>query len=571
MPQRAAHAEPHPAPARTATPEVLKLAEAIAARYAGTITDVLNLAVPAPRAGGTEPAAAPLPVPAPDTSAWATYTHGEAFLRALTAGKTPRAVWNAGPGEAWPQRFAEAAAATAAAGRGTVIIVPGQTELAALDTALTDLLGPGRHVTLTADMGSTPRYRAWRKAADGAVRIACGTRAAALTPVHDLGLVAIWDDGDTAHIETRAPYPHARDILLTRAHLTDAGVLIGGHTRSTHAQLLVETKWATSITPTSRPRLRVHTTGTDTDLERDGHNTRIPTFAWKAAKDALAAGRAVVVQVARTGYLPLFVCRACGARATCPTCGGTFARDSAQQPVACTRCQRAAGKPACGECGSPRIKASVVGATRTVEELAKAFPRAHVVEATRRNPLATAPPGPSIVVATPGSEPTAAGGYGAVLILDAWTHTTRPEWDAREQAVRRWMNTAALAAPGAPIAVTADAADPAVQALIRWDGPWFAARELAERAAAGLPPYRRFASLNGPEGEPDAFAAALPDDLGADVLGPLPGPDGTEQVFVRVHRKRTVELCAALASIRDQRTLAGAPAVEVRVDPPAIG
>ena len=56
--------------------------------------------------------------------------------------------------------------------------------------------------------------------ARGSVRVVIGTRAAAFAPVRDLGLVAIWDDGDDLHDEPRAPYPHAREVLLMRAHET---------------------------------------------------------------------------------------------------------------------------------------------------------------------------------------------------------------------------------------------------------------------------------------------------------------------------------------------------------------
>src|SRR5690606_40815934 len=61
-------------------------------------------------------------------------------------------------------------------------------------------------------------------------------RAAALAPVPALGLVAIWDDGDDLHAEPRAPYPHAREVLLTRAQLAGAGALVAGYSRTAEAQ-----------------------------------------------------------------------------------------------------------------------------------------------------------------------------------------------------------------------------------------------------------------------------------------------------------------------------------------------
>ena len=77
----------------------------------------------------------------------------------------------------------------------------------------------------------------------------------AVAPVPDLGLVIIWDDGDDLHAEPRAPYPHARDVLLTRAQLAECGALVGGFTRTGEGQLLLETGWAKEIVA-PRPVLR---------------------------------------------------------------------------------------------------------------------------------------------------------------------------------------------------------------------------------------------------------------------------------------------------------------------------
>ena len=66
--------------------------------------------------------------------------------------------------------------------------------------------------------------------------------------------------------------------------------------------------------------------------------------------------------------------------------------------------------------------------------------------------LAAVPAGPSLVVCTPGAEPVAEGGYGAVLLLDAWAALSRPDLRAGEEALRRWFAAAALARPAAEAA-----------------------------------------------------------------------------------------------------------------------
>ena len=132
-------------------------------------------------------------------------------------------MWSAAPGDDWPTLLAHAAGATAAGGRGALICVPDVKDVARVDAALTTVLGPGHHVVLTAEGGPAARYREFLAVARGARRIVVGTRSAAFAPVHDLGLVAIWDDGDDLYAEPRAPYPHTRETLLLRAERRGRG------------------------------------------------------------------------------------------------------------------------------------------------------------------------------------------------------------------------------------------------------------------------------------------------------------------------------------------------------------
>src|SRR4051794_40187292 len=88
------------------TPDVARLARAVADRYAGSMADVLRLAVP-PRHARTENAARPPGQEIPprdrvvrpvDRTRWQQYGAGEAFLSAIRQGRAVRAVWQALPG-----------------------------------------------------------------------------------------------------------------------------------------------------------------------------------------------------------------------------------------------------------------------------------------------------------------------------------------------------------------------------------------------------------------------------------------------------------------------------------------
>lgn len=71
-----------------------------------------------------------------------------------------------------------------------------------------------------------------------------GTRATVFAPVHDLGLLVVWSDGDSSHSDPRAPHPHVREVALLRAAEEGAAVLVGGLSATVEGAQLLATGWA---------------------------------------------------------------------------------------------------------------------------------------------------------------------------------------------------------------------------------------------------------------------------------------------------------------------------------------
>nr|WP_246090615.1 primosomal protein N' [Nonomuraea deserti] len=641
-------------------------------------------------------------------SAWDAYPTGPSFLDALRGGRAPRAVWSALPGaRGWARAMAEAVRATLDGGKGAVLVVPDGKDVALADAEFERVLGAGRHVALTADLGPAERYRRWLKVLRGQVRAVVGTRAAMFAPVADLGLVAIWDDGDDLHAERLAPYPHAREVLGLRAHRTGAAMLIGGYARTAEATQLIASRWARPIvaarTTIRSLAPRVRPAGEDAELAKDqaARQARLPSIAWRALREGLERGP-VLVQVPRRGYLPALACRHCRAPARCvlpptrtaasvhpssserspgsamvgalrlggpdplaepspegppagaapvgvrsqagrsggagpvggrsqagqsggagsvggrsqagrsggagraggppqaaqpgagarrehparqesepgrsgaggageggPLCHGPLALRGGHAAPYCRWCGRVDARWRCPSCGSPRLRAVVTGARRTAEELGRAFPSVPVRTSGRDGVLATVPSTRALVVATPGAEPVAEGGYAAAVLLDGWALLGRADLRAAEEAVRRWMNAAALLRPAAELVVLGDAGLPAVQALVRWDPITHAERELGERAELGFPPAVRMATLTGAASAVRQMLdeVRLPPD--AQVLGPVPVDEpGQERAMIRVRRAGGAALAAALKGASGVRAARKTPeVVRVSVDP----
>ncbi|GAA1809577.1 primosomal protein N' [Nocardioides hankookensis] len=557
-------------------PEIAGLAAELAERYAGTRSDVLRLAIPT-RHATTEKEPAPPTVPwqhdaEAGEQAWAEHLPGPAFLRHLAVGGSPRAVWAAAPATDWPTLVAHAAAATHASGRGVVICVPDGKDVARVDRALVAVLGEGQHVTLTADAGPARRYRDFLAVSRGARRVVVGTRAAGFAPVRDLGLVVIWDDGDDLHAEPRAPYPHTRETLLLRAEREGAGALIGGFVRTVEAAYLLRTGWAQEIAADRaevRRRVSVQVAGNETDRDVHARGARIPREVHLLVRDALESGP-VLVQTPRLGYVNVLACERCRTPARCDVCQGPLALTGPATPPACRWCGTVDEAWACRECGYRGLRAPVLGDARTAEELGRALPNTRVRTSSGDTVLATVSAARQVVVATPGAEPVAEGGYAAVVLLDTWLLLSRIDLRAGEEALRRWADAAALVRPGGRVVAVGDPAHPTLQALVRWDPAGHAERETDERLAAHLPPASRLATITGEPGAVDDAVTLLAAPESAELLGPVEVADGESRVVVRVPRAEGADLSRALGELQRLRSARKLDAVRIQVDPPTL-
>ncbi|MDM7885322.1 primosomal protein N' [Curtobacterium sp. RHCKG23] len=601
-------------PVPVLAPEVWTLARAVADRAAGVASDVLRLAVP-PRqvraekawlardpgwslpAVGAPPvtgyaegvlealvadrgraavAAVPHPVAlTPAAGSGAAGVDGAAGP-AGTAGSADdtAAVWVPG----WAATIAQAAARAVATEQSAVVAVPDFRDVTDLERALLAVLPAERVVRFDAKQTNGARAKALLQARSHAV-VAIGNRTAMYAPATDLGLIAVWDDGDASFVEPRAPYVHTRDVALVRAAQSGAALLFVSHARSTDVQRLVELQWLDDVTPYRVATPKVIPTVQQSGAEGFAAQARIPSTAWRAAREASQHGP-VLVQVASPGFGTGLVCAECGERAHCRICGGPLGQPHRDATPQCRFCGALAVGFRCPTCGNGTVKPVGQGAQRTADELGRAFPGTRIVVADGSRPLDEVPARPSVVVATRGAEPDVPGGYACVLLLDGERMLAREGLRVQEDVLRFWTGAAAKGAPGAEVYLVGIGGKLATaMALWRLDGP--AHDELVDRRALHFPPAVRVATLTGTDEAVTAAVEALGDATVGDVLGPVPVPDdptpGTVRAIVRFPYAHGAEVAATLKAevIRrssTRRVLPGgnrrraAPTLRVRLD-----
>tara|TARA_R110000868_G_scaffold411390_1_gene703541 strand:- start:118949 stop:120901 length:1953 start_codon:yes stop_codon:yes gene_type:complete len=525
-------------PVRVLAPEVWNLARAVADRAAGSANDVLRLAVPKRQARvektwlarEADAAVAPFEAPTVTDYAPAELETALADRRRIALGVRP-GVTRTENGQwvgRWARTLGQLAARTLATGESAIIVVPDHRDQEQLAAVLAELVPPEALVRADARQSDPERYRGLLRALEPAPAVIVGSRSAIYAPASKLGLIAVWNDGDPLLGEPLAPYIHARDAALVRQEQQRCALVLAGHTRSTEVQRLVEVGWLGEIAP-ERPRHpRVVPTANMAANDGLAAQARIPSFAWKQARAALEEGP-VLVQVARPGYAPGLRCQDCGTAARCRSCAGPLRERSAGAVPSCTWCGALETSWRCPNCESTRLRRSGVGAGRTADELGRAFPGVRIIIADGERTVLEVDERPTLVIATRGAEPIAAGGYRAVLLLDGERMIARESLRVAEDCARWWADAAALAADDG-VVVLVGVGGALASAMVTWRFDTLASAELSDRRDLRFPPAVRMATLDG---FPDVVAAAvaeLPPTV--DVLG-VTEHDGRSRALLR--------------------------------------
>ncbi|MGA1837065.1 primosomal protein N' [Herbiconiux sp. 11R-BC] len=437
----------------------------------------------------------------------------------------------------WALTVAELAAAVYRAGESVIVAVPDYRDQISLEQALAHVGVTEAVVPLDARQARNERYGNFLTALDGAPHIVVGNRSSIYAPVSRLGLIVVWDEGDSLQTEPLAPYVHVRDAALVRQEQSGARLAFVSHSRSTEVERLVELGFLHPVFPAPRYLPRVVPTAEQDDPDSPQNSARIPSSAWAVARKALETGP-VLVQVARPGYAPVLACQGCSMPALCTVCSGPLRVARAGERPSCSLCGAIAVNWSCSHCQGTSFRFASTGSGRTADELGRAFPGTRVIVADGDHPVLTVDARPALVVATRGAEPIASGGYRAVLLLDGPRMLARESLRVAEDCLRWWSNAIALSAPRATTVLVGVGGELA-KSLVTWRQDVVTAEELVDRRRLRFPPAVRIATVTGAA---DTVATAMTelrvlvtDEEWAkmDTLGPVPADDGLVRVIVR--------------------------------------
>jgi len=556
-------------------PRELALLRWVADRWAGTLADVLRLAVP-PRVAAVEAAlaapargsggleseagaqaagghAGPSGSPPVDRGSGGLESEagsppvdrdgaagagrqgspappGDQLAELVAGGWRGAVLWRPLPGEDRGTRVVALVEAALAAGRGALVITP---ELAA-GSDVGDAVRKSfpDAADLSSDLPDRRRYRAWAELRSGRRRVAVGGRSAVLAPVRRLGLVVVDDEANRAHKEQRTPRYHARDVAILRASIEGATCVLSGTVPSAEAVAAVRAGRVRLLAPDraaerrARPLVEVvDPFDQDSGPGAGGLHRR----ALGAVAAALGRGESAYVLVPRRGPA---------------------------QP------------------GAPRLRT----AGQVAEELGRHLGGTPVWRLDREvlEPGEVPPwagSGPGVIVGTVAGvkDHPPLTGCRTVVVVGADAALGQAEVRAAEEAYRTWSRAAGWCGPqggaGRFVLQAREGGHHAVQALVRWDPAFFWRHELPRRVELGFPPARRLVLVEGQElDEAPTAMAGLHDALGpkAELLGPAVMGRGW-RIIAKVEDAESA--ARALRPMLAEASRSGGPHLSVDVEP----
>lgn len=515
------------------TQETFELARAVADRQAATVSDVLRLAVP-DRSVAIEKKwlLAPRHVSASAAKTARTAVRETALIRPVVTQNGPE----------WARVIADKAIEASRQGLSSIIVVPDFRDQAQIFEYLAKSEAANSVVDYSTAQTKSKRYAAFLNCLSADSSIVVGSRSAIYAPVRNLRNLIIWDDGDTSHQEPSSPYSHTREVALLRQQLQSCDLFIYGHARSTEVARLIGIGYLTDATK-SFPMPKI--ANSDADV-------RVDSLAWKTIRSGLETGP-VLIQVADKGFSSAIYCADCGNRAACKSCNGPLWLD--QRNIArCRWCNAANLDHRCSSCSSTKLKQGRPGSARTVSEFGKAFAGTRIIESTGDSPLLKIENERALVIATPGAEPYAEGGYSAVVILDANRALGKDSLRSTEDAVRSWANAIShIAATGQAVLVGVNGMLATKFSL--WAMDEIASHELASRIELRYPPAVRLATIGAERKLLESLTPELSNIPGVEVLGPVSVLDKGVEVEARLLLKYDYSQGAALAAELKVQTL----------------
>ena len=445
---------------------------------------------------------------------------------------------------------------------GSVLIVaPDEKDV---DRLISTLSYKFQHVLrLSSSSTREERYRNFLLAMRLQSSIVVGTRSAVFTPVNNLAAIIIYKESSPDHFDLRSPGWNSSTIAGMRSEHEGIGLVFTGFTPSVRVAYEID-----------RSTIKFNNQRTQVNVQAfsPSDGTLLPGRIYSEIKKALKKGPVLFV-APRKGYGNALLCAHCRNVALCK-CGGRLSVSSKGLAPTCVHCGTGFPTWKCNYCARDKQYLAGRGIERAAEEISRAFPGFPVVISAGDVIKDSVESKPALVLATPGAQPVAEGGYAAVVVLDAIRFFSHTDINGQERARELLFETASLVSSDGQVLLVLDDSHPVVAALARWNIAPLLKRELAERAELMLPPSVISAVLVMEQTSASAILSGLKKALedgrlpsSTRIFGATILPKGQAKIVMHVSHDQSSSLGVMLHELQRKRSISKKDLFTLRIDP----
>ncbi|MFM7027027.1 MAG: primosomal protein N' [Limnohabitans sp.] len=448
-----------------------------------------------------------------------------------------------------------------------LILVPEINLTPQLEARVRGRFGDTAVVAMHSGLTPAQRFKSWLAAHSGVARIVLGTRMAVLASIPNLQLIVVDEEHDPSYKQQEGARYSARDLALYRGQQCQARVLLGSATPSLESWH--NSRPADATGDAGGRYLRLHMPDRigaaalpvvrRVDMNHQPRRTVLSSPLVEAIRERVARGEQSMLLLNRRGYAPVLYCADCGWKSECQHCSAFRVFHKGDRTLRCHHCGATDRVPrACPGCGNADIAPLGRGTEQLEEHLTELLtdvrrPDGQPVRIARidadttrlkgtlETRLAQVHSGEIDVLV--GTQMIAKGhDFRRITLVAAINPDSAlfsSDFRAPERLFTLLMQAAGRAGrdaaqgPSEMLVQTFHPAHPLFAALKRHDYPAFAASELAERNAAGLPPFTHQALLRADAREQavaQSFLGAARQTLESWLMQEEGGPDALEQV-----------------------------------------
>jgi primosomal protein N' (replication factor Y) len=365
---------------------------------------------------------------------------------------------------------------------------------------------PGAHVVAAhSGVADAARARGFLAALDGRAEIVLGTRLSVFMPLPRLKLIVVDEEHDASFKQQEGLRYSARDIAIFRARQRNIPIVLGSATPALETFHHATSGRYTKLDLPNRAVAATMPTVATVDTRKQKLQDGLSAEMIAAVSERLRRGEQSLLFLNRRGYAPVLACPACGWISHCRRCAANLVLHLVDRRLRCHHCGLEASIPrTCPDCGNLDLQPFGRGTQRLEARLVELFPEARVLRIDRDSAdspkkwhalLEAIHTGQADVLI--GTQMLAKGhdfpNLTLVGVVGADAALFAADFRAPERLFAQLMQVGGRSGratlPGEVLIQTEYPDHPLYRALTEHDYDAFAHEQLAEREAAGFPPF----------------------------------------------------------------------------------